>query len=225
MDRTSLTRRLIHYQSSIEKLSGYLLKAKHQLINGDIAAYQKTTQAAAWEAEKLTRSLRDLTFQTACSSKKDAMLRAADALQIAIVQEERWVKITLPALLPHRKEGQSSAFLVDPLRYALTDFVKADEIHPLERGAVCVRYLYREDYPERWYRDHDNIECKQVLDAVLDKLLVDDTGSRCLNLYQTAKSPQEATEIFVMPVENLTEWVKVYVGQGADDLQKQASEF
>lgn len=219
MDKNSVSRRLIHYQSNIEKISGTLLKAKKHLLGSDIAAYQDTVQAASWEAEKLARSLRDLTFQTAVRNKKEMMLKAAEALQIVTVQEKLWIKVTLPALLAHRKAGQSNGFLVDPLRYAITSFAQEQGVRPLERGVVCVRFLYRKDFPERWYRDHDNIECKQVLDALLDKLLVDDVGTRCLNLYQTVKASRDATEIFVMPMDALPDCVKIYVEASAETLE------
>lgn len=208
MNQNALQKRLIRYQGEVEQLGYWLSRAKHALP-GDFELYRDNLRDAAHIAERLACGIRETIVETCFIPKKQVLEEAARDHGIMVEQEAGWYKITLPGLLP-KKRGGSCAFIIAPLTCALTDFAQAHSVERLGRCVVCFRHLYSADLPERMIRDNDNFEVKQVLDAVADQFLVDDTGLLCTNLYTTALGEREATEVYVMVPERLPEWLELH---------------
>ena len=209
MNQNALQKRLIRYQGEVEQLGFWLGRAKRALPASDFETYCNDLRDASHIAERLACGIRETAIDTCFVSKKQVLAQAAQVHGITIEQERDWYKIILPGLLP-KKRGGSCAFIVAPLTCALAEFAECHPIERLVRCVVCFRHLYSPELPERAVRDHDNFEVKQVLDAVADQFLVDDTGLLCTNLYTTALADREATEVYVMPPESLPVWVEMH---------------
>jgi len=208
MNQHELQKRLIRYQGEVEQISFWLGRAKQSLPE-DFEGYRSSIQDAARMAERLTCGIRDIQVETCFLPKAEVFREAAQMQGITVESAEHWHRILLPGLLPKRKAG-SCAFLTAPLTAALTEFTRVHPIQKLRQAVVCFRHLYRADLPERMVRDHDNIEVKQVLDVIADQFLVDDNGLLCTNLYTSALSDSEGTEVYIMPPESLGKWLDLH---------------
>ena len=80
--------------------------------------------------------------------------------------------------------------------------------HKLDEAAIVFRHVYSEDRPERRARDHDNIETNTVSDIVAMFTLVDDSPKHCSHLYISALGNEERTEIYIVPKDELCDFLK-----------------
>ena len=208
MNQQKMQKRLIRYQGEIEQISFWLSRAKQSLTD-NFNGYRASLQDASQMAEKLVCGIRDMRVETCFLPRAEVFREAAQVQGIVVEAAEDWHRIILPGLLPKRKSG-SCAFITAPLTAALTEFTKARPVQRMRQAVVCFRHLYSSELPERLVRDHDNIEVKQVLDVIADQFLVDDNGLLCTNLYTSAVSDNEGTEIYVMPPECLGKWLDLH---------------
>lgn len=206
----SVQKRLIHAQSKVETLSYLLAQLKELDIRSAFCEYSIQSCEAAHAAEVLACGIRELVIDSTFADRRLFMDTVAALQGITIQRHEAWYEIGIPALLPKKKAATSSSFIVDPLTRVLDKYVLEHHPERLRESVVCFRYVYTEDMPERIVRDHDNIEAKKVLDVIADRLLIDDTGRLCSNLYTSAAGKSERTEIFVMEPETLPYWLKSY---------------
>ena len=61
-------------------------------------------------------------------------------------------EITLPCLLPKRRQSQSTEYLIDPLTAALEQYVKGHTVRRFRHCVVCFSHTYCQDLPERRVR-------------------------------------------------------------------------
>lgn len=208
MKHNEVQRHMIRYQGEIDHL-GYLLDRAKNALPTDFEGYRHYTHDAARMAERITCSLRDFVVETCFVTKKEVLEQAAEEHGVTIAQEDGWVKITLPGLLP-KKKGGSCRFIADPMSAALISYGQKNSIERFRHAVVCFRHLYSSTLPERAVRDNDNFETKQVLDVIADHLLEDDNGLLCSNLYISDLGESEGTEVYVMPPEKLGEWLDLH---------------
>lgn len=67
-----------------------------------------------------------------------------------------------------------------------------------------------ENTPERRMIDHDNCEINAVTDIVALYLLPDDSPKFCNLYYTTYRFEYDATQVFIVPKEDLARWMKKY---------------
>ena len=72
--------------------------------------------------------------------------------------------MTLPSLLPKRRQRQSTEFLLDPFTSALSDYAAHHTMPQFQHCVVCFSHIYAQELPERRIRDYDNLELKQFLE-------------------------------------------------------------
>ena len=84
--------------------------------------------------------------------------------------------VTLPSLLPKRRQRQSAEFLLDPLYFALEQYAKENTLPHYRECVVCFAQVYDQTLPTRRVRDYDNLEEKQILDLLSSFVMADDTG-------------------------------------------------
>ena len=122
------------------------------------------------------------------------------------------VKVMLPILLPHRK-GTYSDYIYKPLYLALKDWCQlrleqGESLPFYEKATICFQHMYDERLPKSRIRDHDNMEEKQVVDAIGMFFLQSD-GGLFLNTYHvTLISNQDRTVLFLMPQEWFPSWLQ-----------------
>lgn len=119
---------------------------------------------------------------------------------------EGWFCLRMPMLLP-RKEKTSRNYIRGYLYPALERFVREKGWIRYPDCVLIFRHIYDRKRPERYYRDHDNIELNTVVDAVSMFLLVDDTPMRCRHYYCSAAATNEHTEVYIVPKDDFPQWL------------------
>jgi hypothetical protein len=170
--------------------------------------YEVLSTDAAIRGEKIACKLRHLLYSTT-NIKKDGYLRAAaEALGIEIVFENGILEITVPRLLPKRKQKQGSEFITDPFYAALNKYAENNAIEKFRECMVCFSHIYAKDLPISRIRDYDNLELKQILDMAAAFFMTDDSGYLCDTYHTTEFGENDNTKIWIMNKNDFPEWLK-----------------
>ena len=139
--------------------------------------------------------------------KHEYLTSAANVLGITITAQPGLVEITLPGLLPKKKQ-RSAEYLTDPLEQALGQFVKDHPLSHFESCIICFCHIYAVSGGRGRIRDYDNLEMKQILDVVCAYLMKDDNGLLC-NVYNTTELGEEdVTKLYVMDQDMFPGWLE-----------------
>jgi len=209
MKQLLLAERIDKIRDDVMLLLKYMRGAEMTDISKYPETYAKLVSEASARSEKIACSLRQVIYYLPDSIKTECMPKVADAQGITVTHNQQWLQITLPILLP-RKKNKNSTFLTEPLFFALSEYTKENPLPALERAAVCFRHVYNRNLPDRHIRDYDNLEEKQVLDIIALFTMIDDTGRLIDVVNTTARSEADYTEIFVMSPDSLAPWLKEY---------------
>lgn len=130
------------------------------------------------------------------------------------VDESRaWLKricvleVTLPGLLPKRKQRQNTEFLLDPFYFSLEQYAKEHPMPHFSDCVVCFTQVYDQCLPTRRIRDYDNLEEKQLLDVLSTFVMADDTGLLCDAYNTAALGEKDCTRISVMEKKRFPAWL------------------
>lgn len=175
-----------------------LLRTKHK--NGEAYPdnYEILSTDAALRAERIACRLRHLIYSSTSIQKGEYLQSASVAQGISIAYENGVLEVTLPGLLPKRRQRQSSEFLLDTLYFALEQYAKEQPLPHYRNCVVCFAQVYDQTLPTRRVRDYDNLEEKQLLDLLSTFVMADDTGLLCDAYNTTELGEQDCTKIFVM---------------------------
>lgn len=169
--------------------------------------YEVLSTDAALRAERIACRLRHLIYSTT-SIKKEEYLSSAGTMQgIEIRYEDKIMEITLPSLLPKRKQRQSTEFLLDPFHFALSRYAGSHPMPRFQHCVVCFSHVYCQELPERRVRDYDNLELKQLLDVAASFIMVDDSGLLCDAYNTTELGETDCTRISIMAQERFPSWL------------------
>lgn len=168
--------------------------------------YGSMSVDAARRAEWIALRLRHLVYALPFTWKRDYLLQAADIMGIKIEQREGMYEITLPGLMPKRKSGRGTEYLIDPLMAALDRHVKEHGVVRFPHYTVCFVMVYDRSLPERRIRDYDNLELKAVLDAAAAYLMESDSGLLCDAYYSTELRERDCTQLFIMDSRCYPQW-------------------
>ena len=126
---------------------------------------------------------------------------------ITVNCENRVLEVTLPCLLPKRKQRQSDEFLLDPLYFVLDQYAREHPLPYYRDCVVCFAQVYDRALPDRRIRDYDNLSEKQLLDLLSSFVMADDTGLLC-DAYNTAElGDQDCTKIYIMEKQRFPQWL------------------
>lgn len=207
MNRSIVSKRISSILDDIQRLSSALYAMNTTDIQRYPDNYEVLSTDAALRAESIACRLRHLVYASTGVKKPEYLASAAVMQGIAIQQRDGVFEITLPCLIPKRKQRQSTEYLTDPLAAALEQYVKAHVVHRFRHCVVCFSHVYCRDLPERRIRDYDNLELKQFLDAVGAWLLTDDGGLLC-DAYQTTELGEtDCTRMFIMEKFRFPAWL------------------
>lgn len=162
-------------------------------------------------AEKNTVKLRNLAGHAARGSGIPFYETMAGEMGISIVEERKWLVITVPAILPKRNTRDNTNYITRPLRNILVQFQRENPIERFEHCAICIEHCYDEALGVRRVRDYDNIETKRYLDVIESAFLTNDSGLLCTVLQSTIMSDRDCTKFYLMPPETLQMWVAEHV--------------
>lgn len=136
------------------------------------------------------------------------MKLAANAQGIHISLEDEILSIRLPGLLPKRKVRTNTAFLHEPLNYALQEYLKSHSLSLYKDCVVCFSQIYDRALSLGRIRDYDNLEFKQILDTIAAYVLLDDTGLFCDSFHTTELGENDHTIVYIMEKSVFPEWIK-----------------
>ena len=207
MDRQILNKRITSIQNEVEKL----VRTLRAMENTDLSRYPENYELlstdAALRGELITCRLRHLIYNTTGVKKAEYLASAGVVQGIEIKCEDGILEITLPCLLPKRKQRKSSEFLVDPLYFTLNSYVCNHSIPHFKECVVCFSHVYDEEITSR-FRDYDNLEMKQILDVISAFVMEDDSGLLCDAYNTTEKGTTNCTRISIMEKERFGEWLE-----------------
>ena len=169
--------------------------------------YAMLTTDAALRSELIACRMRHLLYGSTATRKETYLASAGVVQGIRIKAQENMLEITLPCLLPKRKQRQSTEFLIDPLYFTLSQYSENNELPKFRQCVVCFSHIYSEKFHNRRVRDYDNLELKQLLDVLSTFIMVDDTGL-LVDAYNTTEIGEaDCTRISVMAKEDFPKWL------------------
>lgn len=207
MDRAILSQRITSILDEIARLTNALYAMNTADLQRYPDNYEVLSTDAALRAERIACRLRHLIYSTT-SIKKEEYLSSAGTMQgIEIRYEDEIMEITLPSLLPKRKQRQSTEFLLDPFHFALSRYAGSHPMPRFQHCVVCFSHVYCQELPERRVRDYDNLELKQLLDVAASFIMVDDSGLLCDAYNTTELGETDCTRISIMAQERFPSWL------------------
>lgn len=208
MEKQIITQRITAILDDISRLQSALYAMSTTDLQRYPDNYEVLSTDAALRGENIACRLRHLIYATTGIKKSEYMQSAAVMQGVQIHCEKGVVEITLPALLPKRKQRQSSEFLLDPIYFALSDYADRHPLPKFNHCVVCFSHIYCRKLPTRRVRDYDNLELKQLLDVVSTFLMADDNGLLCDAYNTTELGDADCTRISVMDKEHFSPWLE-----------------
>lgn len=207
MNRAILSQRITSILADLNRLTNALYAMNTTDIQRYPDNYEVLSTDAALRAEQIACRLRHLIYSTT-SIKKEEYLTSAAVMQGIVIEEKDGVlEITLPCLLPKRKQRQSTEYLLDPFTSAMSQYAKSHPLPRLQHCVVCFSHVYCQDLPQRRVRDYDNLELKQFLDVAASFILTDDSGLLCDAYNTTELGETDCTRISIMDSTHFPEWL------------------
>lgn len=208
MDKQIITQRITAILDEVTRLQSALYAMSTTDLQRYPDNYEVLSTDAALRGETIACRLRHLIYATT-GIKKGEYLQSASVIHgIQIRFENGVMELTLPALLPKRKQRQSTEFLLDPIYFALSDYADRHPLPRFQHCVVCFSHIYCRELPARRIRDYDNLELKQLLDVVSTFIMADDTGLLCDAYNTTELGDADCTCISVMDKDHFPEWLE-----------------
>lgn len=207
MERKIISKRIGEILDDISRLSNALYAMDTTDIQRYPDNYEILSTDAALRSEKIACRLRHLIYAST-SIKKSEYLNSAGVIHgIQIECQNGNMEITLPCLLPKRKQWQSTEFLLDPLFFTLSQYADSNTIPKYRHCVVCFSHVYDRSLSTRRIRDYDNLELKQILDVISTFVMVDDGGLLCDAYNTTELGETDCTRVSIMDKDSFPGWL------------------
>lgn len=207
MNRALLSKRISSLLAEVSRLSNALCAMNTMDLQRYPENYELLSTDAALRTEQIACRMRHLVYGFTTVQKHEYLTSAANVLGITITAQPGLVEITLPGLLPKKKQC-SAEYLADPLDQALGQFTKEHPCSRFDSCVICFCHIYAESGGRGRIRDYDNLEMKRLLDIVCAYLMEDDTGLLC-DVYNTTELGEEdATKLCVMDRDLFSGWLE-----------------
>ena len=177
MNRALLSKRISSLLAEVSRLSNALCAMNTMDLQRYPENYELLSTDAALRAEQIACRMRHLVYGFTTVQKHEYLTSAANVLGITITAQPGLVEITLPGLLPKKKQ-RSAEYLTDPLEQALGQFTKEHLCSRFDSCVICFCHIYAESGGRGRIRDYDNLELKQILDVVCAYLMRSSTRMR-----------------------------------------------
>lgn len=176
--------------------------------------YAEAVEQASLCGEKLTGKLRRMALDSAVNPEKqrDYGRKLIKSHGISIQYEERILTVKLPFLLPHRKHKYTD-YIYQPLFLAMENWCgermqEGLEVPAYGKAVICFCHIYEREQSGIKIRDHDNIEEKQVVDA-LGTFFLESDGGFYLDTYHTScMGSGDRTEVCLMERTRFPDWIQ-----------------
>lgn len=210
MDRQILSKRIMDILDDINRLKNALYALEMTDIQRYPDNYEVLSTDAAIRGERIACRLRHLIYSTTNVRKTDFLKDVAQKQGIRIENKEGIMQITLPSLLPKRKQQRNTEFLIDPFYFAFSQYADTNQIQKYRECIVCFSHVYSKELPSRRIRDYDNIELKQILDVIATFIMLDDNGLLCDAYNTTELGDEDCTRISVMDKSLFPKWLDMH---------------
>lgn len=200
-------------EDELRKLQQQLFTLQSTDLSNSKDQYESVSTNAALRAERITCQLRNLVYIANPYRKESYLNLASNAQGINISSENDVLKITMPGLLPKRRVHTNTAFLHEPLNYALQKYLRKNPIELYEYCVVCFDQIYDHNLSKQRIRDYDNLEFKQILDTIATYVLLDDSGLFCDLYHTTDFGKTDATVIYIMNQSVFSDWITTHKKQ------------
>ncbi len=207
MNRAILSQRITSILADLNRLTNALYAMNTTDIQRYPDNYEVLSTDAALRAENIACRLRHLIYSTTSIKKEEYLTSAAVMQGIKVDENDGVLEITLPCLLPKRKQRQSTEYLLDPFTAAMNQYARSRPLPRLQHCVVCFSHVYCQDLPKRRVRDYDNLELKQFLDVAASFILTDDSGLLCDAYNTTELGETDCTRISIMDSARFPEWL------------------
>ena len=159
--------------------------------------FEKLGLDIAMQSEAVACSTRTIVSNYMTNGRPHIVREAVKAQGIRVEEHKLGYEIIMPYLMTKRSGRHSVMFLLEPLSFALRQFVKTHYIKRMKHAVVWFIYEYAEDTPARHIRDYDNIESKEVLDLINTHFLLDDSARFCELHYSVRQGKKNRTRVFI----------------------------
>ncbi len=136
-----------------------------------------------------------------------SQLDISQGIEIRYNPEESCLQVTMPVLLPLK--GKWSEYLPGKIRFAMEQFsaqYKKEHGAPLRISPTFVLFVHHYDKKKRkagTYRDYDNQEYSNVLNALRSTLIFNDSAATCITMQMAAEGEKSFTEVLITPVSRM----------------------
>ena len=162
--------------------------------------------ALEYLAEKFVCVTRDVTAILAGLPREEVILKGADTMGITVEKNNGVLEVTIPKILPTKDESKPD-YLFEPLFYAMRDFhYNCESVAVAEKVMMCIEFVYGEDYDRLLRGDHDNKEVKQVIDAIANFVVPDDSDYYLSLCQISSVGKYSQTKVYVMPEKDFGEF-------------------
>ena len=207
MERKIISKRIGSILDDLSRLNNALYAMDTTDIQRYPDNYEVLSMDAALRAESVACRLRHLIYASTGIRKAEYLTSAQSAHGIEIAYEEGVLSVSLPSLLPKRRQRQNTEFLLDPLYFAMEQYARENTLPHYRDCVVCFTQVYDQSLPTRRVRDYDNLEMKEVLDIIALYCMTDDTGALCDQFQTTRFADSSCTIISVMQKEKFSAWL------------------
>lgn len=206
MESKLIYKRIASVSGNVYRLSETLNTMERTSVPDSFDDYAKLSLHAAQEGEWIALRLRHLAYDTALINRSDYMPKAVESLGIKIQEIDGIYEIILPGLMPKRRARLGPEFVVDPLMYALDQYIKTHRVKRYPHTTVCFVLVYDRNLPTRRIRDYDNLELKPILDAAAIYLMDSDAGLLCDTYHTTELGDTDCMRMYIMDSKRYPEW-------------------
>lgn len=207
MERRIVSQRIAEILIDITRLNNALYAMDTTDIQHYPDNYEVLSTDAALRAEKIACRLRGLIYVTTSIRKADYLVSASMIYGIEIHYEDGIIEVTLPSLLPKKKQKRSSEFLLDPLHFALDRYAEQNMLPKFRECVVCISHIYDHELPSRRIPDYDNLQQKQLLDTIATYVMTDDSSLLCDAYNTTELGEKDCTRISIMEKNRFAGWL------------------
>ncbi len=208
MERQVISQRIGRIIGDIGKLQNTLYAMDNTDIQKYPDNYAMLSTDAALRSELIACRMRHLLYGSTNVKKQEYLASAGVVQGIKIDDNDGILEISLPCLLPKRKQRQSTEFLIDPVYFTLSQYADSHAMPRYAHCVVCFSHIYSPELPKRKVRDYDNLELKQLLDVIAAFIMEDDSGLLCDAYNTTEIGEADGTRISVMDCSRFSGWIK-----------------
>ena len=207
MERKIISHRIGSILDDISRLSNALYAMDTTDIQRYPDNYEVLSTDAALRAEKIACRLRHLIYSSTTIRKGDYLTSAGIVHGIEVVYEDGVLEVTLPGLLPKRKQRQNTEFLLDPFYFSLSNTPKSI---PCPASAIvwcALRRFMTSAFPPGVSVTTTLWKKKQLLDVLSTFVMADNTGLLCDAYNTAALGEKDCTRISVMEKKRFPAWL------------------